>query len=94
VNKNIINELAGKLADAVPADLSGLRDDVESNFRGLLQSGLDKLDLVTRDEFDVQRKVLERTRDKLERLEAELVELQRDTIGEADTDKNNPGTAS
>lgn len=94
MNKNIINELAGKLADAVPADLSGLRDDVESNFRGLLQSGLDKLDLVTRDEFDVQRKVLERTRDKLERLEAELVELQRDTIGEADTDKNNPGTAS
>ena len=94
MDKNIINELAGKLADAVPADLSGLRDDVESNFRGLLQSGLDKLDLVTRDEFDVQRKVLERTCDKLERLEAELVELQRDTIGEADTDKNNPGTAS
>jgi BMFP domain-containing protein YqiC len=94
VDKNIINELAGKLADAVPADLSGLRDDVESNFRGLLQSGLNKLDLVTRDEFDVQRKVLERTRDKLERLENELIELQRDTIGEADTDKNNPGTAS
>jgi BMFP domain-containing protein YqiC len=94
VDKNIINELAGKLADAVPADLSGLRDDVESNFRGLLQSGLDKLDLVTREEFDVQRKVLERTRDKLERLENELIELQRDTIGAADTDKNNPGTAS
>jgi BMFP domain-containing protein YqiC len=94
VDKNIINELAGKLADAVPADLSGLRDDVEGNFRGLLQSGLDKLDLVTRDEFDVQRKVLERTRDKLERLENELIELQRDTIGAADTDKNNPGTAS
>jgi BMFP domain-containing protein YqiC len=94
VDKNIINELAGKLADAVPADLSGLRDDVESNFRGLLQSGLDKLDLVTREEFDVQRKVLERTRDKLERLEAELIELQRDTIGDADTDKKNSGTAS
>ena len=94
MDKNIINELAGKLADAVPADLSGLRDDVEGNFRGLLQSGLDKLDLVTREEFDVQRKVLERTRDKLERLENELIELQRDTIGEAGTDKNNSGTTS
>ena len=93
MDKNIINDLAGKLADAVPTDLSGLRDDVESNFRGLLQSGLDKLDLVTREEFDVQRKVLERTRDKLERLEAELIELQRDTIGETNSDKNS-GTAS
>ena len=93
MDKNIINELAGKLADAVPADLSGLRDDVEGNFRGLLQSGLDKLDLVTREEFDVQRKVLERTRDKLERLETELIELQRDTVGEANPD-NNSGSAS
>lgn len=81
VEKNVIDNLAGKLADAVPGDLEGLRHDVEANFRALLQSGLDKLDLVTREEFDVQRKVLERTRAKLERLEAELEELQRDTIG-------------
>ena len=81
VDKNIIDNLAGRLVDAVPGDLEELRHDVEANFRALLQSGLDKLDLVTREEFDVQRKVLERTRAKLERLEAELEELQRDTIG-------------
>jgi len=86
VEKNIINELAGKLADAVPGDLNELRNDIESNFRTLLQNGLDKLDLVTREEFDVQRKVLERTREKLDRLETELEELQRDTIGENQQD--------
>jgi BMFP domain-containing protein YqiC len=85
VDKNIINELAGKLADAVPGDLNELRNDIESNFRTLLQNRLDKLDLVTRAEFDVQRKVLERTREKLERLETELEELQRDTIGAKST---------
>lgn len=86
MEKNIINELAGKLADAVPGDLNELRNDIESNFRTLLQNGLDKLDLVTREEFDVQRKVLERTREKLDRLETELDELQRDTIGENQQD--------
>jgi len=83
VDKNIINDLAGKLADAVPGDLNELRTDIENNFRTLLQNGLGKLDLVTREEFDVQRKVLERTRAKLDRLETELEELQRDTIGDS-----------
>jgi len=93
VDKNIINELAGKLADAVPGDLNELRTDIESNFRTLLQNGLGKLDLVTREEFDVQRKVLERTRAKLDRLETELEELQRDTIGAADGDSKGKSDA-
>lgn len=76
VDKNTINDLAGKLADAVPGELHALRDDLEKNFRSLLGSGLDKLDLVTREEFDVQRKVLERTRQKLEALEREVERLQ------------------
>jgi BMFP domain-containing protein YqiC len=76
VDKTTIDELAGKLADAVPGDLRDLRRDVESNFRSLLSSSLDKLDLVTREEFDVQRKVLERTREKLDRLERELSRLE------------------
>jgi BMFP domain-containing protein YqiC len=85
VDKNILDELAGKLADAVPAEVQGLRGDIEDNFRGLLQTGLDKLNLVTREEFDVQRKVLARTRAKLEQLETELEELQRDTVGKPDS---------
>ena len=88
MKKNVLDELAGKLADAVPGDLRELRNDLESNFRGLLQNGLNKLDLVTREEFDVQRKVLERTREKLERMEQELEELQRDTIQGSDKNPN------
>lgn len=78
MDKNSINDLAGKLADAVPGEFDALRADLEKNFRGLLSSGLDKLDLVTREEFEVQRKVLERTRQKLEALEAELERLQQE----------------
>lgn len=75
MDKPTLDDLASKLADAVPGELAGLREDIESNFRGLLAGGLDKLDLVTREEFDVQRKVLARTRAKLDRLEAELQAL-------------------
>jgi len=76
VEKNKLDDLASKLADAVPNDLGNLRDDLKKNFRGLLSAGLDKLDLVTREEFEIQRKVLERSREKLDRLERELQELQ------------------
>jgi len=76
VEKNKLDDLASKLADAVPNDLGNLRDDLKKNFRGLLSAGLDKLDLVTREEFEIQRKVLERSREKLDRLERELQKLQ------------------
>ena len=88
MDKNLLDDLAGKLADAVPGglrdDLAGgmgdMREELRQNFHAVLQSGLDKMELVTREEFEVQRKVLERTRAKLEQLETELEELQRDTI--------------
>lgn len=89
MDKNTLNELAGKLADSVPGELKELRADLQSNFHSLLQSGLDKLDLVTREEFDVQRKVLERTRGKLDRMAQELEELQRDTIQGPNSDSAN-----
>ena len=76
MEKNTIDDLAARLADAVPNDLHNLRSDLETNFRSLLTSGLDKLDLVTREEFDVQRKVLERTREKLTRLEHEIAAIK------------------
>ena len=76
VDKNTIDELAGKLADAVPGDLEGLRSDLENNFRGLLNAGLDKLDLVTREELEVQEAVLARTRAKLEALERQVAALE------------------
>lgn len=72
-----IENLARKLADAVPEGLRSMREDLESNFRGVLKSGLNKLDLVTREEFEVQEAVLARTRAKLESLEAQIQEFEK-----------------
>ena len=52
--------------------LRSMREDLENNFRSVLRASLSKLDLVTRDEFEVQEAVLQRTREKLEALEARL----------------------
>ena len=76
MNNESIESLARKLADSVPQGLRSMRDDLESNFRSVLQSGLGKLDLVTREEFEVQQAVLARTREKLEALEAKVRELE------------------
>jgi BMFP domain-containing protein YqiC len=78
MNSESIEGLARKLADAVPDGLKTVRDDLEQNFRAVLKGGLSKLDLVTRDEFEVQEAVLERTRTKLEALEAKVAELEGD----------------
>ena len=71
-----IENLARKLAEALPEGMRSMREDLEANFRGVLQSGLAKLDLVTREEFEVQEAVLARTREKLETLEARMAELE------------------
>jgi BMFP domain-containing protein YqiC len=71
-----IEELARKLADSVPDSVRGIKNDLEENFRSVLRGGLNKLDLVTREEFEVQEAVLARTREKLEALEVRLKELE------------------
>jgi BMFP domain-containing protein YqiC len=75
-NKSI-EDLARRLAEAVPEGLRSVRRDLEENFQSVLKSGLGKLDLVTREEFEVQEAVLLRTREKLEALEERLKELER-----------------
>jgi BMFP domain-containing protein YqiC len=71
-----LDDLARELADAVPRNLKAIGEDLERNFKSLLQSGLGRMDLVTREEFDLQVAVLERTREKLDALEARLAELE------------------
>lgn len=71
-----IDKLARRLAETLPQSLRAVRDDLEKNFRSVLQSGLDKLDLVTREEFEVQEAVLERTRHKLDALEKRLEKME------------------
>ena len=77
MTKESIENIARKLAEAVPEGLKSVREDLEGNFRSVLQTSLAKLDLVTRDEFEVQEAVLEKTRSKLEALEARLTELEK-----------------
>jgi BMFP domain-containing protein YqiC len=77
VDPRFIDDLAKRLAAAVPPGLVALRRDLEDNFKAVLQSALARLDLVSRQEFDVQAAVLRRTREKLEALEARLESLER-----------------
>jgi BMFP domain-containing protein YqiC len=71
-----LDDLARKLADGLPSGLRVLRTDLERSLRATLAAGLAKLDLVTREEFDVQSAVLSRTRQKVERLEAQVAALE------------------
>lgn len=71
-----IEKLARTLAESLPQGLKSVREDVEKNFQAILKSGIEKLDLVTREEFEVQLAVLERTRRKLEALDARLAEME------------------
>ena len=76
LDPKLLDDVARKLADAVPPGLKDLKADLERNFRAVLQAGLGKLDLVTREEFDVQAGVLARTRERLEELSQRLAELE------------------
>ena len=71
-----LDDLARRLSGLVPPSLREGRDELQQNFKAVLQSGLARLDLVTREEFDVQRAVLLRTREKLEALEREVQALE------------------
>jgi BMFP domain-containing protein YqiC len=71
-----LEDLAKRLSESVPPQLAALKNDIEANFKSVLQAGLAKLDLVTRQEFDVQAGVLARTREKLTALEARLAALE------------------
>jgi BMFP domain-containing protein YqiC len=73
-----IDEIARRLMERVPPALRSVQADLESNFKAILRERLSKLDLVSRDEFDAQARVLERTRSRLEALEARLAQLEGD----------------
>jgi len=71
-----LDDLARKLADVIPENLRGIGEDLQRNLKSTLRSGLERMDLVTREEFDVQTRLLQRTREKLEALEARVAELE------------------
>jgi BMFP domain-containing protein YqiC len=75
-DSKFLDDLARRLADAVPKGVREIQKDVEQNLRSVLQASLSKLDLVTREEFDVQARVLARTRAKLDKLEETIAALE------------------
>lgn len=80
-----IDRLARRLAESVPENVRALREDLEQNFRSVLRTSLAKLDLVTREEFEVQEAVLARARQHCDAMEARVrvLEAQLDGPGRA-----------
>jgi BMFP domain-containing protein YqiC len=76
LNSTSLDDLARRLADAVPESVRSFGRDLEGNFKAVLQAQLSKLDLVSRHEFDVQAALLVRTQTMLTALEARLKELE------------------
>jgi ubiquinone biosynthesis accessory factor UbiK len=76
MDSTALDELARRLAEAVPSTLRDLGRDWENNFKAVLQAQLAKLDLVTRNEFDVQAALLARTQAALAAMEARLKDIE------------------
>jgi len=76
LDAKLIDELATKLSQAIPPGLKAAKTETEQQLKALLQTVLAKLDVVTRDEFDAQVRVLARTREKLEKLQRIVAEME------------------
>ena len=79
-----IDDIANRLAGAIPPGLNNLKEDLEKTFHAILQGALGKLDLVTREEFEVQKMVLAKTRTKLEDLEKRVSEMESNLLSKAE----------
>ena len=73
-NANHLDNLVQKLCNALPSGLQDIETDIKSSFKTVLESAFQELNLVTREEFDAQVKVLMRTREKVEALQKSLDE--------------------
>ena len=76
IDPKILDNLASRLAAALPPGIKEIKQDAEKNFRAILDGTFAKLNLVTREEFDVQAAVLSRTHAKLQELEEQIMRLE------------------
>lgn len=76
IDPKLIEEISRRLSDAVPEGARALKQDLERNFHAVLNSAFARLDLVTREELEVQENLLARTRAKLDELQARIDELE------------------
>jgi len=77
IKPQAVEDVVDKIGALIPQDLKTLRTEFHTNAKAVLVAGLKKMDLVTREEFDVQKAVLAKTRQKLKMLETELKSLQK-----------------
>ena len=83
IDARLFDNVAETLNKLAPPGMQTLKDDVLQNLRANMQTMLDKMDLVTREEFDVQQALLARTREKLDLLEARVATLEAQQNNEA-----------
>ena len=76
MDKSQLEQTLQRLLEGLPASLQAVRSDLEAHFQRVVQSGARRLDLVSREEFDAQSKVLERSRALIEQLEARVKMLE------------------
>jgi len=76
IEPKILDDIAQKLGSVIPDGLQSIQKDVEKNFKTVLQNSFARMDLVTREEFDVQTEVLKRSREKLDSLEKQITQLE------------------
>lgn len=77
LDRHKLDEIANMISNALPDGVRHLRSDIEKNIRTALIAAFKNMDLVTRDEFEIQKKVLERTREKLDAIEAQIAAFEK-----------------
>ncbi len=82
----VFDDFAKKLSEGLPPGVKNFQEEMEKNIKTLLQNAVAKLDLVTREEFEVQTQVLARTRAKVDELEKKVGELEKQ-LDKKDTEK-------
>ena len=78
IDPKLFDDIAKRVSNSVPSGLQLLQDDLQKNLRSALEAGLGHLDLVTREEFEIQTAVLARTREKLEVLSTQIAALEKE----------------
>lgn len=81
LDPKLFDDLAQRLNAAVPEGMRALQQDVDRNLRAAVQAALNRLDLVTREEFEVQSKVLARSRAQVDALNARIAQLEAQVLG-------------
>jgi len=78
MDPKLIDDLTKRLYKTLPDNLKDLQDDLKQNFRGILQNSLNKMDLVSREEFEIQKMILAKCRKQINELKAKLTRQSED----------------